>query len=483
MEAPADPASSSLPVDSAAQHHLAEQHQLQRQLRLRDLVLAQVLTVVGSSWVGLAAGLGRAQFVTWLTAFLAFYAPMAVAVYYLNREMPLEGGLYIWARRAFGDGLGFMTAWNIWGYAILVIATLLSQIPSELSFLIGPSATHLPESRPAVAAIFAVTLGLLAAASYRGLAVGKWIHNISGAVIMLVFALLIVTPVWASLHHLPIHYAPFSFHLPHRDATSLSLVSQVLFAASGLEYIAIMAGETHAAHRDIGRSVVIASPIIVLMFVLGTASVVSFHELYAGVPINYIAPIPQTLSLAFGQTGVGSVLARLAIGLLTLRILGAASFIFTGVVRLPMAAGWDHLVPEWFARLHPRFRTPANSILFTTALVAGFLLLASAGTHAAEAFNLLNNSSSEFYALAYLAMFLIPVIGSVALRRKLPRWVTAVCGVGALVMLFIIALNAYPFVGVDSPVRFAAEILGTTIGVNLLGFFFYKTRSRALPAY
>lgn len=403
---PAAAAGSSLAADSAEQHHL------QRQLRLRDLVLAQVLTVVGSSWVGLAAGLGRAQFVTWLVAFLAFYAPMAVAVYYLNREMPLEGGLYVWARRAFGDGLGFMTAWNVWGYAILVIATLLSQIPSEIAFLIGPSAAHMPEEHAVVFSIFAAMLAILAFTSYRGLAVGKWLHNVSGAVMMLVFALLILTPVWAWLHHVPVHYAPFSFHLPQRDPTSLSLVSQVLFAASGLEYIAIMAGETHGAQRDIGRSVVIASPIIILMFVLGTASVVSFHELYFNVPINYIAPIPQTLSLAFGQAGVGSVLARVAIALLSLRILGAASFIFTGVVRLPMAAGWDHLVPEWFARLHPRFRTPVNSILFTTLLVAGFLLLATIGARAAEAFNLLNNSSSEFYALAYLVMFLIPLVGA-----------------------------------------------------------------------
>ncbi len=481
METP--PAMTPVPADSSLAPDSAEEHHLQRQLRLRDLVLAQVLTVVGSSWVGIAAGLGRAQFVTWIAAFLVFYTPMAVAVYYLNREMPLEGGLYVWARRAFGDGLGFMTAWNVWGYAVLVIATLLSQIPSELAFMIGPAAARMPENHAVVGSIFAVTLAVLALASYRGLAVGKWIHNVSGAVMIVVFALLIATPVWAWLHHLPIHYAPFSFHLPHRDAVSLSLVSQVLFAASGLEYIAIMAGETHSAHRDIGRSIVIASPIIVLMFVLGTASVVSFHELYANVPINYIAPIPQTLSLAFGQTGVGSLVSKLAIALLSLRILGAASFIFTGVVRLPMAAGWDHLVPEWFARLHPRFRTPVNSIVFTTALVAGFLLLASAGTHAAEAYNLLNNSSSEFYNLAYLAMFLIPVIGAASLRKRLPRWVAWVCGMGVLATIFTLALNAYPFVSVGSPFKFGMEILGTTLALNVVGYVFYRSRGRGvLPA-
>ena len=122
----------------------ADNHHLSRQLSLRDLVLSQVLTVVGSSWVGLAAGLGHAQTLVWLFAFATFYLPMAAAVYYLNREMPLEGGLYVWARRSFGDTLGFLTAWNIWAYGLVVIALLLFQLPSEFAFMVGPSAAWIP---------------------------------------------------------------------------------------------------------------------------------------------------------------------------------------------------------------------------------------------------------------------------------------------------------------------------------------------------
>jgi glutamate:GABA antiporter len=123
-----------------------DNHHLSRQLSLRDLVLSQVLTVVGSSWVGLAAGLGHAQTLVWLLAFTVFYLPMAAVVYYLNREMPLEGGLYTWARRSFGDTTGFLTAWNIWVYGLVVIALLLFQLPSEFAFMIGPSAAWIPES-------------------------------------------------------------------------------------------------------------------------------------------------------------------------------------------------------------------------------------------------------------------------------------------------------------------------------------------------
>jgi amino acid transporter len=454
---------------------------LERQLRLRDLVLAQVLTVVGSSWVGVAAGVGRAQFLVWLLAFVLFYAPMAVAVYHLNRQMPLEGGLYEWARRSFGDTVGFMTAWNIWAYAMSSIATILFQLPSELAYMIGPPAAGLPENHLFVYAYLAALLALLTWTAVRGLSLGKWIHNVGGAAMITAFALLIASPLWPWLHGAPVHYAPFALHLPPTDLRSLALLGQVLFAASGLEYIAIMAGETRAADSAIGRSVLAATPIILSMFVLGTASVVSFHELNARTPINYVAPIPQTLTLAFGEAGAAAIIAKFAILLLQIRILGAASFLFTGASRLPMTAGWDQLVPEWFTRLHPRFLTPTNSIYLTAAVISSLLLLGSAGVRAAEAFGLLNDASSEFYALAYLAMFLIPICGERALRSRLPRWVAVVCAGGVAAIVFVLVLNAYPFVDVRSPGVFAAKFIGTVLAVNVCGYAFYRSRRR-LPA-
>src|ERR1700757_2268949 len=165
---------------------------LHRQLRLRDLVLTQVLCVVGSSWVGIAAGLGRAQALTWIAAMILFYLPMAVSVIYLTREMPLEGGLYVWARTAFGDLGGFMTAWNLWFYGIAVTATILYAIPTELSYMIGPSASWLPENPRASFPIVAAVALAITAAAVRGLELGKWIHNIGGISILVVYCMLII---------------------------------------------------------------------------------------------------------------------------------------------------------------------------------------------------------------------------------------------------------------------------------------------------
>src|SRR5580658_7198928 len=157
-----------------------DSHALNRQLRLRDLVLTQVLCVVGSSWVGIAAGLGRAQALTWVAAMVLFYLPMAVSVIYLNRKMPLEGGLYVWAHTAFGDLGGFMTAWNVWFYGVAITATILYAIPTELSYLIGPTAVWLPEDHLASSVITAAIVLAITWTAIRGLQLGKWIHNVGG---------------------------------------------------------------------------------------------------------------------------------------------------------------------------------------------------------------------------------------------------------------------------------------------------------------
>ena len=66
---------------------------LKKPLGLRDLVLTQIVFVVGSSWVGTAAKLGHAHLFFWLLAILLFYIPQAAVVIYLSGRMPLEGGI------------------------------------------------------------------------------------------------------------------------------------------------------------------------------------------------------------------------------------------------------------------------------------------------------------------------------------------------------------------------------------------------------
>src|SRR5882757_6477401 len=93
--------------------------EFKKELGLTDLVLTQILFIVGLPWVGVAAKQGQSHIVLWLAAIVLFYIPSTVVVIYLNRAMPLEGGLYQWAKLGFNDLVGFMVAWNLWLFAIL----------------------------------------------------------------------------------------------------------------------------------------------------------------------------------------------------------------------------------------------------------------------------------------------------------------------------------------------------------------------------
>src|SRR5207245_2264914 len=87
---------------------------LTKPLGLRDLVLTQIVFIVGSSWVGTAANLALSFLFFFLLAIFLFYVPQAAVLIYLNRLMRLEGGIYQWAKFAFNEFTGFVVAWNLW---------------------------------------------------------------------------------------------------------------------------------------------------------------------------------------------------------------------------------------------------------------------------------------------------------------------------------------------------------------------------------
>jgi len=450
-----------------------EQTGLRKELGLGDLVMAQVLCVVGSTWVGIAAKLGRAHVAFWLGSMLLYYVPLAVVVIYLNRKMPLEGGLYQWAKSGFGEMAGFLTAWNLWVYAVIVTGAIIFVVPTDAAYMLGPSAAWIPASKLATLALTGGVMAAITLVAIHGLDIGKWLHNVGSIGIMTAYVILLVLPVWALLHHTIAHYEPIPWQPPRPSWFGLAIFGQMTVGAlSGFEYVAILAGECRSPARTIGQSVTISAPIIALMFILGTSSVLTF---VGSQPINVIGPIPQTMRLALGAAGWA---APLAIFLLMMRAVASASLIFTGLTRLPMTAGWDNLLPRWFARLHPRRRTPVNSILFAAALVMALILLSMMGVREQEASQLLAAASIALYAIAYVALFALPLLGSRALRNALPAWVKLVALGGLISSVISLVIAVYPIVDVTSRGAYAAKICAVVVVSNLAGVLIYRAGQR-----
>lgn len=440
---------------------------LPRELGLADLALTQVLFIVGLPWIGVAAKQGPSHLVLWLAAMLLFYVPSAVVVTWLNRIMPLEGGLYRWARLGFGELAGFLVGWNLWLFAILNTSEIGLQITQYVRYLLGPRAEALTADRRFIGGVSLLAVGALVALAVVGLAVGKWVHKAGGALMLATFATVVALP-WLNVAHGTLA----AYHPLHTAAPALSLMSLNLFgkmgfgALGGFEYVAIHAGECRDPVRAITRSVALAAPAIAAMFILGTSAVLALVP--AG-RIDLIAPIPQVLSEGLGPLGGAAVAAPLAIlALLAIRI-AQSSVTFSGNTRLPMVAGWDDLLPAWFTRLHARRRTPVHSILFVGAVTLALGLAGLLGVGKQEAFQLLWNASGLFYALTYVALFALPLAARPGAGRASGIWVK-LCALSGLAMtLLYIAVSVVPIVDVQSPALFAAKISGLIVATNLVG--------------
>jgi amino acid transporter len=450
---------------------------LRKPLGLGDLVLTQILFVVGSSWVGAAAKLGPSHLFFWLLAIVLFYIPQAAAVIFLNGRMPLEGGLYQWAKLGFNEFAGFIVAWNIWLLSITVIALGGMFVTTNISYALGPGAAWMPNKPWCVMLISAMLVLGLTWTAARGLSLGKWLHNVGAFAMFLAYGALILLPFIGLARGELKEYRPLQWAPPTVSIFfCLNIFTKLAVGAlSGFEYVAILAGEARAPARNIGRSVMIAAPIIALMFIFGTSSVLAF---VGNSNIDLIGPVPQTLQLGFRSFPIAGAIASAGILMMTVRSIASTSVHLTGSSRLPMVAGWDHLLPSWFSRLHPHYKTPINSILFVAAVTLVIGISSQIGAGIQEAFQLVDNAANVFYGTVYFVLFAIPLAGVRAIRAGASIWLRIACGSGVLVSLMAIFYTIYPIIDVPNPLLFGAKVAAVTIIANAIGVAIFLTGER-----
>jgi glutamate:GABA antiporter len=444
-----------------------------RDLRLPDLVLSQITMVVGSTWVGTAGKLGRVHPFYWIFAGGFFFVPLAVVVVFLNRRMALEGGLYQWAKYGLGEVWGFLVAYNLWVYTIVILSSLGLETTTFLSYAFGPRAVWMAESRPFIAVFSVALMATLAVLTAAGLRLGRWLHDLGGMARLVAYAAILALAAAAFFSgRLPSSHAA-AVAAPVFSLYSLNILGKMGFGAfSGFEYMAIFAGESPDPARSISRSVVIAAPIVLLMFTLGTASVLAFVP---PAEIDLIAPIPQAISRGAAATFGAGFLAPFVAIVLVLGNVGYGAAAFAGITRLPMVAGWDGLLPAWFSKLHPVRRTPTHSILFVAAATLAIGLGGTAGVGSQEAYQLLGSVALILYALTYLAMFAIPLA---APTFEASRAVKIAAASGFAMTLLFIVLSVFPIVKTESDAAFTVKVILGIVVSNVVGVGIYLFNAR-----
>jgi amino acid transporter len=194
--------------------------------------------------------------------------------------------------------------------------------------------------------------------------------------------------------------------------------------------------------------------------------------------IDLIEPIPQVLARATSGLGPAAHLASLVTVLAVAAQIANGSAMLAGTTRLPMVAGWDGILPAWFTRLSPRSRVPVNSILFVSGITLALALWGLAGVGHQEAFQLFMTSALVFWAITYLVMFAIPVLGrGVGLPRP-PAWLRVAAASGFAMTLLFIVLSVFPIVEVESEAGFGVKLAGIVVGANAVGVAIYLAARR-----
>ncbi len=430
---------------------------LRRRLGLFDLVLAQVLLVVGTNWFGVAAKLGGSALQLWIVAIALFHLPLAFVVIRLTRACPIEGGGFEWAGRAFGPTIGLLYGWSFWLFVLVFTAAGSLGAATGLAYALLPGgAAALDQPLPLALGAVSV-LALIAFLALRGFGSARWFQNAAALgffALMLLLAARVLGAIFSGTAEVLAPAVP-----PWSLATLAHASKLAVYGLAGLEAMSILSGEVRDPKHSLPRSVAFAAPLIGLVYLIGTAAVLVSVDRDA---IDLVNPAAQVL------TAGGGALASIVLILLLARDLGQSGQAFAAAARLPMVAGWNGLLPAGFGNLDPR-GVPRRAVLVSAGAAVALALLAVASAGRQEAFQLLLSAAGVLFGLCYVTLFLIPLAASRRLGLIPTVPLRAAAASGLVSTLLFLGFSVYPIVEVADPGRFAFQVLATVAVLELPG--------------
>jgi amino acid transporter len=377
-----------------------------------------------------------------------------------------------------------MAGWTFSLYIICWNASFGSQVASGIAYVGGSSGAWMGTSKVFALSLTLVLCLLVFVLNVRGLHLTKWISGAGSLLSVGVFLVMVylLARLWTKAKMLP--DTAFSLAWPGFSLLTLNVFTKMaLFALSGFEQCSIFSEECRKPKNDVARSVFIAMPLIALMYIASTSSILAYIPV---AKVDMAAPVSQLMGTGFGPTAVGWAFTAITVGAFCAALIAALVVVAGMVARLPMAAGWDGLLPAWWSQLHPRFGTPTKAIGAVAAalLLMGGLSLLGAGNQ--EAVQVLAAVGFGSYCIMYILMF-----GAVVFGFRSTEWRPgATIRLGAFLALLVSALafifQLLPVGEVASPWLFAMKVTGGICATSGLGAYLYwrgSLRAQRLPAY
>ncbi len=381
-------------------------HQLKRTLGPVELTALGVGAIVGAgifALVGTAAagsddrlGSGPALMLAFvITALACGFSALCYGEF--ASVVPISGSAYTYSYFAFGELTAWIIGWDlILEYAVGNIAVAVSWSGYFVDLLRGfgidlplwlttnytvafnhpeilktaPHVFNLPIiiNLPAVAIVALVT-GILVIGI-------KESSNFNTVMVAIKLTVLLFFIIVGAFYVKPQNWIPFA---PHGWSGIMTSAALVFFAYIGFDAISTTAEEARNPQRDLPIAMTASLAICTILY-LGVAVVLT------GIVPYQLLNVAEPLALAFsyldltwaaGIVSFGAVIATTAV-LLVFQM---------GQPRIFFAMARDGLLPSWFSRVHPRYRTPHVTTILTGVVVAFFAAFMDIG-EAAELTNI-----------------------------------------------------------------------------------------------
>ncbi len=347
---------------------------LKRELGLGMTTALVIGNMIGSGVFLLPAALAGVALVYGSSALLAWAITGAGAMLLagvfstLGRAYPKTGGPYVYARRAFGEFVGFQTAWGYWiaawvGNAAIAVAFV------GYTTVLWPS---LANSNLAMALLAVGAVWLLTFVNVLGVRQGGWVQVVTT---VLKFVPLALIGIIGLFYLKADHFTPFIPAAQGAGRATLGFFEGItaaigftLWAFIGLESATVPAEEVKDPERTIPRATMLGTGLTTLIYVIATIAVMGILPLGALAHSN--APFAAAAAEIFGGSWakvVGAIGMIAAFGALNGWILLTA--------RVSLAAGRDGLFPKAFGRVNGLRRTPVFGLIAAAVLVTGLTFM------------------------------------------------------------------------------------------------------------
>src|SRR5256884_2984195 len=191
----------------------------------------------------------------------------------------------------------------------------------------------------------------------------------------------------------PTNWHPF---LPKGIGGMMSGAAIVFFAFIGFDAVSTTAEETRNPQRDMPIGIIASLIICTLLYVLMAAVLTGMRK--------YTTYFGDSAAVATAFAGRPWAQALISAGALA----GLTSVLLVfqlGQPRIFMAMARDGLLPSYFAKIHPRFRTPHITTIWTGVVVGGVAMLTDIG------------SLADLTNIGTLFAFVLVCLGVIILRR------------------------------------------------------------------